>query len=66
MIEEHASKDEFFTDNHFPAAKYSLITDWDEDHDEVREARDDDKWGDIEWKRAWDIQELNDEEEGSL
>ena len=42
-----------------------MITDWNEDNDEVREAIGDD-WGSIEWKRAEDIEELNDAGEGTL
>lgn len=49
-----------FDDNEFPAAKESLITDWNEDNDEVKESAAD--WKTIEWLRTDQIPELNDKE----
>ena len=54
-----------FKDKEFPPEKSSLITDWNEDNDEVREAKGED-WDSIEWKRAEDIEEFNDAAEGQL
>ena len=41
---------EKYVDNEFPAQAKSLITDWNEDHQEVKDQAKD--WGDIEWIRA--------------
>ena len=49
-----------FDDPEFPAEKKSLITDWNEDNDDVRESAAD--WGTIEWIRCQEIPELNDAE----
>ena len=42
----------------------SLINDWEEDNGEVREAAQ--EWVDVDWMRAGEVDELNDEEEGAL
>lgn len=47
-----------FKDKDFPDQRESLITDWREDNDEVRDSAKD--WKDIEWLRARKIPELND------
>ena len=49
-----------FEDKEFPADKKSLITDWRENNDDVKESAAD--WGDIEWIRATEIPELNDKD----
>lgn len=49
-----------YNDKDFPAHKTSLISDWREDNDEVRESAAD--WRDIEWIRAGKIPELNDKD----
>jgi len=65
IIEKCKETNQKFSDKDFPPNKTSLITDWTEDNEEVREAIQED-WGGIEWKRAEDINELNDKAEGRL
>ena len=49
-----------FVDPDFPAAKSSLITDWNENHSEVREQAP--AWEKYHWMRAETVPELNDDE----
>ena len=55
-----------YTDRDFAANKYSLITDWNLEHEEVNEAKGSD-WESIVWVRAPDIDDFKDtQEEGEL
>ena len=49
-----------FVDKDFPADETSLITDWNENHSEVREQAP--EWKDYQWLRAETVPELNDDE----
>ena len=49
-----------FVDPEFPAKESSLITDWNEDHSEVKEQAA--AWKKYHWMRAEKIPELNDDE----
>ena len=65
VLRECQDTNEKFSDQQFKPDKSSLIKDWNEDHEEVRDAKAD-KWSEIEWKRADEIHQLNDAEEGKL
>ena len=56
------SKGEKFVDQEFPATQASLITDWNEEAEEVRDHAP--EWRSIHWMRAEDIPELNREAGG--
>ena len=50
-----------YTDKDFVANKFSLITDWDLEHEEVDEAKEG-GWADILWVRAPDVDDFKDTE----
>ena len=49
-----------YTDDSFPPNKKSLITDWNDESDDIQEKVD--EWATFKWIRASEIEELNDEE----
>lgn len=60
MVEVCQNKKIKYTDDSFPPSKKSLINDWNDPSDDIQEKVD--EWGDMEWIRASEIEELNDDE----
>ena len=59
-IEECIAKNKKFEDRDFPPSHTSLIEDWDSTDADVMNNKE--EWSKIEWHRATDIPELNDDE----
>ena len=60
MMEYCEKKKTKYVDDMFPASKKSLINDWNDEADDIKEKVD--EWSKFTWIRATDIEELNDDE----
>ena len=59
-LEDCQASNKKFLDKEFPPEKSSLIADWNSNDQDVLENKD--EWSKIEWIRASEIPELNDDE----